>query len=71
MEPRIIAKSALAKMYCPELSNAAALRWLRRQIAETKGLKPALERTGYTQWSKKIHFSKAQMSLIISYLGEP
>ena len=70
-EIRRYKKKELARLYRPDTpTDAAAVDLLRRDINRCRELKEALERMP----SYNIHageFSKAQVRLIVDFLGEP
>ena len=66
---RPYAKHELAQLYDPGASRPTALRMLHRYITAARGLLPALQQTGYRVSHRR--FTRQQVAIIFSYLGEP
>ena len=66
---RPYAKHELAQLYDPGASRPTALRMLHRYITTARGLLPALQQTGYRVSHRR--FTRQQVAIIFSYLGEP
>ena len=66
---RPYAKYELAQLYDPGASRPTALRMLHRYITTARGLLPALQQTGYRVSHRR--FTRQQVAIIFSYLGEP
>ena len=62
-------RSELAGAYCPGITPEAAWRKLRRWMRLYPGLMDALRKIGYDESCRC--FTPAQVSLIVSALGEP
>ena len=62
-------KGDLAQMYSPLVCRKSALRLLNKYIHHAKGLLPALEATGYSHAAHS--FTRKQLELIITFIGEP
>ena len=66
---RPYAKHELAQLYDPGASRPTALRMLHRYITTARGLLPALQQTGYRVSHRR--FTRQQVAIIFSFLGEP
>ena len=66
---RPYAKYELAQLYDPGASRPTALRMLHRYITTARGLLPALQQAGYRVSHRR--FTRQQVAIIFSYLGEP
>lgn len=62
-------KSALARLYFPELAPHQACNRLRRWIVRCEPLHEELFRCGYSPCQRV--FTPRQVRLIVHYLGEP
>ena len=62
-------KSALARLYFPELAPHQACNRLRRWIIRCEQLHKELLQCGYSPYQRV--FTPQQVRLIIRYLGEP
>ena len=68
--PRAYPKHELALLYFPDSkSKAAAVDHFMKMVRQTRGLYPALLSQGYNKYAK--WFTPKEVSIIISYLGEP
>ena len=59
----------LAQMYYPDHNYDSALRLFRREMHETRGMWDAMQAVGYKENSKVL--TRAQVRVIVDYLGEP
>lgn len=66
---RPYAKYELAQLYDPGASRPTALRMLHRYITAARGLLPALQQAGYRPTHRR--FTRQQVAIIFSFLGEP
>lgn len=66
---RIYGFGELAELYYPDRDYNSALRLFRKELRETRGLWPALQAEGYKENSKVL--TRAQVRVIVKYLGEP
>ena len=59
----------LARLYCPDRDYQSALRLFHKDLQETRGLKEALGKTGYSGDARL--FTRNQVKVIVKFLGEP
>jgi len=70
-EVRRYHKRELARLYRPDAPNdRTAVELLRRDILRCRGLSEALRQAGYYNPNTN-DYSKAQVAVIVEYLGEP
>ena len=59
----------LAQMYYPDHSYDSALRLFRREMYDTRGMWQAMQAVGYKEKTRVL--SRAQVKVIVKFLGEP
>lgn len=67
--PRAYRKNELARLYFPQADKKMALQGLSRWIKQCAELEKALEASGYNK--KRKFFLKAEVEIIVKFLGEP
>lgn len=67
--PRTYKKNELAMMYFPDVSKDAASRNFRRWIRQCPDMQKELRAVGYDK--NRQYLLKAEVEVIVKYLGEP
>ncbi len=67
--PRTYKKNELAMMYFPDVSKDAASRNFRRWIRQCPDMQKELRAIGYDK--NRQYLLKAEVEVIVKYLGEP